>query len=192
MSAENNMPEPSQWLDLYGDRLFRYALARVRLDDVAEDLLQETLLAAIQGFSKFNQQASVYSWLVSILKNKIIDYFRKSKRELPLLDDAAMGEDLLEEQFDDVGHWQMNLVDWGSPDKCIQNQEFWTVFYRCRDRLPEAMARLFMLRLDGFSTEECCQLLDMANANQLLVALSRARMKLRQCLDVSWFASGGA
>ncbi len=141
MSAENNMPEPSQWLDLYGDRLFRYALARVRLDDVAEDLLQETLLAAIQGFSKFNQQASVYSWLVSILKNKIIDYFRKSKRELPLLDDAAMGEDLLEEQFDDVGHWQMNLVDWGSPDKCLQNQEFWTVFYRCRDRLPEAMAR---------------------------------------------------
>ena len=188
--TQTNLPAPEEWLSLYGDRLYRYALSRVRLEDVAEDLVQETLLAAFQGAASFNQQAAIGTWLIGILKNKIVDYFRKVKRELPLLDEADLGDDLIAHQFDEHGHWQVDLVDWGTPEKSLNNQEFWKVFYHCQSRLPETMARLFILRLEGVSTEECCQLLGFTTSNQLWVTLSRTRMKLRQCLELLWFEQG--
>lgn len=185
-----NALEPAHWLADYGDLLYRYAFSRVRSEAVAEDLLQDTLLAGLQAKATFNHQSSVSSWLVGILKNKIIDYYRKSKREVPFLTDADLGEDLINYQFDENGHWQVELVDWGTPENDFDNQAFWQVFQQCQLRLPEIMARLFMLRIDGVSTEECCQILDLSNANQLWVTLSRARMKLRQCLEMFWFEKG--
>ena len=185
-----NSLEPANWLADYGDMLYRYAFSRVRSEAIAEDLLQDTLLAGLQGISTFNHQSSVGSWLVGILKNKLIDYFRKSQREVPLLTDADLGEDLVAYQFDDNGHWQIELADWGTPEHCFNNQEFWQIFQQCQARLPEMMARLFMLRIEGVSTEECCQILELGNANQLWVTLSRTRMKLRQCLETLWFESG--
>jgi len=182
--------EPENWLNDYGDMLYRYAFSRVRSEAVAEDLLQDTLLAAIQGIEKFNGTSSISSWLVGILKHKIMDYYRKSQRESPL-SDSDLGEDLINYQFDDQGHWKVALTDWKTPEMTLNNDEFWQIFYQCQARLPDTMARLFMLRVvDGLPTEECCQLLGFKNANQLWVALSRTRMKLRQCLETHWFNQG--
>jgi len=182
---------PENWLNDYGDMLYRYAVTRVRSEAIAEDLLQETLLAGIQGVEKFNHNSSVSSWLVGILKHKIMDYYRKSQRELPLLSDTDLGEDLLAHQFDEQGHWKVDLADWAVPESALESKEFWQAFYHCQSRLPDTMASLFILRVvDGVSTEECCQLLGFKNHNQLWVALSRTRMKLRQCLEVHWFQQG--
>ena len=182
--------EPENWLNDYGDLLYRYALARVRSETVAEDLLQETLLAAFQGLEKFNHKSSVSSWLVGILKHKIMDYYRKSKRESPL-SDSDLGADLIHHQFDEHGHWKVELTDWKTPEMTLDSAEFWQMFYQCQSRLPDTMARLFMLRVvDGLPTEECCQILGFKNANQLWVTLSRTRMKLRQCLETHWFNQG--
>jgi RNA polymerase sigma-70 factor (ECF subfamily) len=185
-----NSLNPTDWLTQHGDLLYRYALLRVRSEAMAEDLVQDTLLAALQGITSFNHQSAVSTWLVGILKNKLIDYYRKSHHEVPLLTDADLGNDLLAYQFDENGHWQVELIDWRTPENCFSQQEFWQVFQQCQSRLPEIMSRLFILRIDGVSTEECCEILKLGNTNQLWVTLSRARMKLRQCLETLWFDKG--
>lgn len=179
--------DPAAWLHEYGDILYRYALIRVRSEPTAEDMVQETLLAGFQSFEKFTGQSSVKTWLIGILKHKIIDHFRKNQLTTSL-DDGEMGEDLLAYQFNDQGHWKVNLVEWVTPDQLIDDVQFWQTFHHCLARLPENMADLFMLRaMEGLSGEECCKVLNIATTNQLCVALSRTRMKLRQCLETNWF-----
>lgn len=100
-----NSLNPSDWLTDYGDLLYRYALSRVRSETVAEDLVQDTLLAALQGVKNFNHQSAGSSWLlVGILKNKLVDYYRKTQRELPLSTDSDFGDDVVAYQFDENGH----------------------------------------------------------------------------------------
>ena len=172
--------------------MLRYALQRVRSTAIAEDLVQDTLLAGIQSFSKFNGQASIKTWLVGILKHKVIDYYRKISRESPALSESDLGDDLLTYQFDDKGHWKASLVEWVTPDELLDNEQFWRVFAQCLSRLPENMGNLFMLRtVEGLSSEDCCKVLDYKSTNHLWVVLSRTRMKLRKCLEIQWFDKHG-
>lgn len=179
---------PDNWLHEYGDILYRYALVRVRSEPTAEDLVQETLLSGLQAFKNFSGKSTVRTWLIGILKHKIIDHYRKNRREITRLNDDETAEDVLAYQFDSQGSWQINLVDWATPDQNMHNEQFWEVFNHCISRLPKRMADLLFLRtVDGHSTEECCDLLGFTSANQLWVSLSRTRVKLRQCLDTHWF-----
>ncbi|ASF45109.1 sigma-70 family RNA polymerase sigma factor [Methylovulum psychrotolerans] len=185
--------DPAKWLDEYGDALYRYALLQLRSEPLAEDMVQETLLAAWQSFAQFNGQSSVKTWLIGILKHKIIDHFRKYRheRDSESLDNFDDDDALLAHSFDADGHWKIPLINWGTPDKALTDEQFWQVFYRCLARLPQDMADLFILRtVDGLSSEECCKLLAIATTNQLCVALSRTRLKLRQCLEAQWFDRG--
>ena len=147
--------EPETWLNDYGDMLYRYALLRVRSEATAEDLVQDTLLAGLQGFKNFTGQSTVRTWLIGILKHKIIDYFRKNRHETSTLSETDMGDDLLAHQFDEEGNWQVSLVEWATPDKSLDNEQFWQVFNDCLARLPKKMADLFVLRtLENLSSEE--------------------------------------
>lgn len=179
---------PESWLNSYGDMLYRFALVRVRSEATAEDLVQETLLAGIQSLDNFSGQSSVKTWLTGILKHKIIDHFRKNRYDIQSLNDVNLGEELLKHQFDDQGNWRSDLVEWATPDRSLNDQQFWKVFQQCLDRLPKKMADLLLLRtLGDVSSEDCCQVLGFTTTNQLWVTLSRIRMKLRQCLEVNWF-----
>jgi len=180
--------DPSKWLDDFGDALYRYALVRVRSEPVAEDLVQETLLAGLVSLDKFSGQASVKTWLTGILKHKIVDYFRKHSNEPVFISDFEDDDGVSAYQFDGQGHWQVDLIEWGSPDKVMDSDQFWKIFYHCLARLPQNMADLFTLRaVQGLSSEECCKVIGMASTNQMCVALSRTRMKLRLCLESQWF-----
>lgn len=180
---------PENWLNDYGDILYRYALIRVRSEAAAEDLVQETLLAGLQSLERFSGKSTVRTWLMGILKHKIIDYYRKHRREVASLDDDETAEDVLAYQFDQQGHWKVNLVEWGTPEKNLDDEQFWRVFNDCLSRLPQRMADLLLLRtIDGLATEECCILLGFETDNQLWVTLSRTRIKLRQCLETHWFS----
>ncbi|MDD5273254.1 MAG: sigma-70 family RNA polymerase sigma factor, partial [Methylovulum sp.] len=95
--------DPSKWLDDYGDALYRYALLRVRSEPLAEDMVQETLLAAWQSFAQFTGQSSVKTWLIGIMKHKIIDHFRKYSHETDSLDDFEDDDALLAHSFDEIG-----------------------------------------------------------------------------------------
>ena len=182
------MSPPDQWLDLYGDILYRYGLARVRDAGVAEDLVQETLLAALQARGGYAGQASERTWLIGILKHKIMDYFRKSSRDISqeYEDNIADADDSV--FFDSKGSWQDGVASWSSPDGALQEEQFYDAVQACLERLPPRLARLFVLReLDGMGNDEICRLLSISTMNNYWVMMSRARLQLRHCLDLNWF-----
>lgn len=179
---------PEDWLDEFGDILYRYALARVHSEHSAEDLVQDTLLAAFQAYDNFNGKSTLRTWLVGILKHKIIDHFRKRHHQLLPLNEQELGEDVLAHQFNQQDHWNINLIEWDTPDNILNNSDFTAIFRECVSRLPQKMADLLMLNtIGGISTEDCCKVLNFQTTNQLWVTLSRTRMKLRSCLDTHWF-----
>jgi len=186
--SKTHIPQPETWLTDYGDMFYRYALVRVRSESIAEDLVQDTLLAGIQSFENYKGQSTVKTWLTGILKHKIIDHFRSAKHQSVSLDESELGDDLLSYQFDDQGNWKTDLVEWVTPDQSIDNDQFWQVFNSCIDRLPNHLGDLFILRtLHGLSSDDCCKIMGHTSTNQLWVALSRIRMKLRLCLETRWF-----
>ena len=68
---------PNKWIDLYSDYLFNYTISRVSDREIAQDLVQDTFLAALKSMKNFKGEASERTWLISILKRKIIDHYRK-------------------------------------------------------------------------------------------------------------------
>lgn len=183
-----SLSNPAKWLDLHGDTLYGYARLRVRDEHLAEDLVQETLLAALKSQDRFAGNASERTWLIGILKHKIIDHFRKSSREsLQSLEEESLYKNI-ENSFDEQGNWQIEIADWSRPDKALEQEEFWKILGYCIERLPPRLGRLFVLReLDGVESKEICEVLNISTTNNLWVMLSRMRMQLRNCLDIYWF-----
>ena len=136
------------WVDEHGDCLYRYALARVRKPEVAEDLVQETFLAAVRGYEKFGGRSSVRSWLCGILKHKIIDHYRKAGRETSFTD-LEFFSDESSEKFVSLGFWKHDEGprEW-QPDasEVMQRSEFWQTMRACLGKLPERVASVFSLR----------------------------------------------
>lgn len=183
---KHEMSVPDQWLQLHGDVLYRYGVTRVRDPEMAEDLVQETLLAALKAKKNYAGQSSEQTWLIGILKHKIIDYFRKTSRDKTQEFDEGFtgGED---DYFDQQGSWKIDFSPWSKPDKALEQEQFMMTLQDCISRLPPKMAQLFVLReIDGMNTEEICELMSISTLNNFWVMLSRVRVKLRHCLDVNW------
>lgn len=190
--ARHSLSDPETWLDAHGDALYRFALQRVREPALAEDLVQDTLLAALRAQAGFAAQASERTWLVAILKNKIIDHYRRASRECPLpehLDPDEAVDTLFRDEPD--GHWVEPPSSWPRPDTALEQAEFWRVFQECLDALPDRQSRAFVLcEIDGLTTEELCKLFGASTSN-MWVLLHRARLRLRGCLETRWFAPHG-
>ena len=136
--------DPAVWVDEHGDYLFRYALFRMRDRQRAEDAVQETFLAAIKAKDSFTGKSSVRTWLVGILKHKVIDHYRKTSRESSL--DAVEDPDaLIERSFNRREHWARGgpvPSSWGrKPDQAMEDGEFWQAFSDCLKGLPEKTGR---------------------------------------------------
>ena len=182
----HELSSPDQWLQLYGDILYRYGISRVRNVDVAEDLVQETLLAALKAKENYAGQATEQTWLIGILKHKIIDYFRKSSREHNQDDDNHLVEKG-DDYFNQNGRWQVDFSHWNKPDKSMEQEQFMLTLQNCLSNLSPKMAQIFVLReIDGLKSEEICEMLSISTTNNLWVILSRTRMQLRHCLDINW------
>ncbi|MDA8095619.1 MAG: sigma-70 family RNA polymerase sigma factor [Betaproteobacteria bacterium] len=179
---------PESWLSEHGTALYRYALAQTRDEHRAEEVVQETLLAALESRSRFAGNASVRTWLISILKHKLIDLFRREARETPLDDpDDPEGTDaLFDERFNASGHWREQLAEWGNPEELLERNQFLEILQRCLDALPKRLARLFWLReVMEENTETVCQELSITPTN-LWTMLYRTRLRLRECVDQNW------
>ncbi len=184
--------DPTVWVDQYGDCLFRFAFMRLRDETLAEDLVQETLLAAIQSLDKFGGGASERTWLTSILKHKIIDYFRKNSKQIQLTDEDTDLSDFdhffkRDDEWD--GHWRINLrpVEISeTPESILERAEFREVLQGCLSVLPVRVASVFTLReMDGLTGEEICEILSLSSSN-FWVIMHRARMQLRTCIEFKW------
>jgi len=184
---KNGLSPPELWLSLYGDILYRYGLARVRDAEIAEDLVQETFLAALKAKEKFAGQSTTQTWLIGILKHKMIDYFRKASREQAQEYDDSYSSNNDDDYFDQQGSWQVDLSHWSKPDKSMEQEQFMTVLQGCISKLPAKMAQLFVLReFDDMKSEEVCELMSISSMSNFWVMQSRTRVQLRHCLDINW------
>ena len=182
--------DPSKWLDCHGNYLYRYALVRVRESALAEDLLQETLLAAVGSYPGHAGRSSERTWLVGIMKHKVIDYFRRAARtaqfQLLLQNDDQI--ECFEESGPWRGHWREDQAPVSWPIHDLESREFWETFEHCLSQLPHQMSIAFTLReIDGLSSTEICEILNIT-PNNLWVLLHRGRTNLRNLLETNWFS----
>lgn len=171
------------WVDAYGDALFYFALARVKDRETAEELVQETFLAALRSQTRFKGLSTEKTWLFSILKHKVIDHFRRSKATF-FIDDVFDHPDDMDRYFRENGGWEFRPGPWHvDPQAAHDTKEFLDYFYRCLAGLPQRTADVFVYReIDGLSTEEICQLFDISASN-CWTMIYRARVLLRKCLE---------
>ncbi len=185
------MPLPgTEELESLRPYLLRYALLQLRDRDSAEDVVQETMLAALEGRARFAGKSTAKTWLTGILKHKIIDLLRRRQREEPLVTDEDGHEaDVVDAMFQADGHWLTTPADWGNPARALEDKRFREAFALCTKAMPLRNARVFMMRevLD-MSSSEICEALDITPAN-LWVMLHRARLSLRACIEIKWGAA---
>lgn len=176
-----------QWLEEYGDALYRFARARVASRELAEDLVQETFLAAVEASTTYRGESSVGTWLVSILRRKIVDHYRRVPGPTlaePMPTDFAGNPVNL---FTPDGRWREVPSEWHAPEGRLEKQEFWLVLEGCLEKLPGPLALAFRLReLMGLEMNEVCESQKQSAAN-VRVRLHRARLLLRACLERHWF-----
>lgn len=181
--------EASRWLDEYGTVLYRFALRRVGTPEVAEDLVQETFVAALRSADRFEGRSQVGTWLTSILRNKITDHMRKLGRERKHAEhDRAAQEPAI---FNN-GKWLIGLRAWNTDAmSSAETQEFWVMLETCLEKLPEKLKAAFRMRdVEQLEMNDICSALDITSTN-LSVRLHRARLLLRDCIDRNWFATEG-
>lgn len=177
---------PNNWIKNYSDYLFNYTITRVNDREIAQDLVQETFLAGLKSKDNFKGQASERTWLVAILKRKIIDHYRKinsnkGKAEVRMTynSDSETEGDWLEERVGDVH--EKNAED------SIENEELGIAIHNCLDKLPEKQAKIFKMKtLLNYETEAICNEMDITASN-LWVIIHRARTAMANCMEDNWF-----
>ena len=177
-----------EWLNLYGDALYRYAMFRVQNSFTAEDMVQETLLAACGSHQNFSGKSSIKTWLTGILKHKILDYYRKFPLEQndDNLDEFAAGSGGM---FDEKEKWKIKPEDWKrDPKNVFEQKELMAVITACIEDLPTKLSLVYRMReLEGATTHEICACFGLGDGN-CWVILHRARLLMRRCLEINWFA----
>jgi len=183
------MDDPHGWLEAHGDYLYAFAYSRLHDDELAADMVQETLLAAWRGKQGFQGASSTRTWLVGILKHKITDHIRREIRQRELNERA--GNDPTSSYFDHRGRWQEAPQRWDlDPERLLDNGTLQKALHDCVRRLPIKQRRVFQLReIAGEDSRDICKELDITSTH-LHVLMHRARLALRQCLERHGFAGG--
>ncbi len=178
---------PKMWLKLYGDLLFQYALARVNDRSVAEDLIQETFFSALKGLDGYKGEASEKNWLFAILKNKIIDHYRKRTTDQAVFyNPGAEGSE--EEWFNVEGQWAENRIpnDWNAAENPAERKEIQRIILWCRDHLKTVQQQVFTLKyLEDLDSDAICKVLNISSSNYW-VLIHRARLQMRDCVEKNW------
>ncbi|WP_439519926.1 sigma-70 family RNA polymerase sigma factor [Hydrogenophaga sp.] len=184
--------DPSFEQQVFDLRLYLLKFARLQLRNEAwaEDAVSETVLAAIARPQAFEQRSQLKTWLVGILKHKIIDALRHHRREVSssAASDDEQADPLEDMAFRADGHYAEKPADWGDPEQDLNSRQFFAILEACTEKLPAVQGRLFLMRewLE-LSSEEICKELSLTPTN-LYVQLHRARLRLRECLELNWFA----
>jgi RNA polymerase sigma-70 factor (TIGR02943 family) len=184
----DDTPDPEQWVDRYGDLMYRFVLSRVSDSETAQDIVQEALVAAIQAYKRFQGKSSLKTWLIAILKRKVVDHYRRTDGRVSYVD-VDIAADHIGHQFDEGGHWRVQPNPWTvNPEAVYQQKEFLDVLYGCLADMPHRLAEIFMLReFEGLDTQAICERLKITDTNSW-VMLYRARMYLRDCLEANWLS----
>jgi len=189
LSDEKHIPklDPDQWVKEHGDYLFSFAISRISSREVAEDLVQETMMSAFQAKEKFRGDSSERTWLISILKRKVIDHYRKQSRNPEVLSDTTS---FFYTGGSQAGSWDKEHAPTSWDQYRIDDEDeegLLKVIQYCISLLPGKMQNTFSMKtLDEISTEEICKELGISESN-LWVLLHRARLQLRECVERQWY-----
>lgn len=179
-------PEFAKELERQRSYLMRVARLQLRDTALAEDVVQDTLAAALTARDGFTGKSSVKTWLTGILKHKIVDTIRRAARDNTLVPDPMAEAEEFDALFDATGHWKEPPAAW--PEGSLEQKQFFAVLEECLSRLPAKTAQAFMMREHmGFETDEICKELAVTPTH-CWVLLYRARMALRECLQMNWFS----
>ena len=187
---------PENWVDQFSEEFFRFAMYRVKNHEVAEDLVQETFLSGLKSLDKFRRDCPEKSWLYNILRNKIIDHFRKkTNQEIKQSSSPVESEDdsfyhqFFQKDGKMAGHWMDASApqSWDiSADQILEREEFMQFLMLCMSLLPETWSKVFSLKnIDDYTTKEICKELDITPSN-LWTIIHRAKLQLRGCLEKRW------
>lgn len=174
------LEEVSQLVEEHGDVLYRYARWRVNSHEVAEDLVQSTFTSVLKDWQSFRRESSVKTWLISILRHKLIDYYRKKKPESieDIPEDITMAAKAAEESSEMVQDAESIRLN---PEEILENKELRITLRECLDNLQERFRQVFVIRdLENKSTEFICENLNI-NPTNFSVIMYRVRMQLRDC-----------
>ncbi len=173
------------WVELYSDSMYSWALQKTSSKETAEDIVQETFLAAVKSFDKFEGKSTPKTWLFSILNNKINDYYRDRIRK-----PSISNSEFFESFFDNVDHWYEKETPqpWNEETgHLLDNAEFQSILKDCMKKLPENGLSAIQLKYqDEKKSELICQELNITITNYWQL-LHRAKLQLRKCLDLNWF-----
>jgi RNA polymerase sigma-70 factor (TIGR02943 family) len=186
MTEQKHTLNTNKWIDNYADYLYNYSISRVNNSDLAKDLVQDTFFAGLKSAKNFQGKASERTWLVSILKRKIIDHYRKINSKKG----QAEVRMSFYEDGENEGSWLEERVpqSWdNASEKKIENEELRNQLELCINKLPEKYAMVFRMKtVQEFETEEICKELGITSSN-LWVIIHRARTQLRKCMEDNWF-----
>jgi RNA polymerase sigma-70 factor (TIGR02943 family) len=183
---------PSQWVTLYADYLLRYATYRLNDVERCRDLVQDTFLSALKAKDQFQGNSSEKTWLTTILKNKIVDEYRKQNRK-PI--DELVSEDTTEGTFfgaEDSMHegwranqvpkfWEHNVLD------RLEEKEYHAVLQYCIRKLKSNHAEILMEKfMAESSSEKICKDFGISKSNYWVI-LHRVYLQLRKCLELNWY-----
>lgn len=180
-----NRVDPEKWVDRYSDYLFNYTIVRVNDREITNDLVSETFLAGLKSMKNFKGEASERTWLISILKRKIIDHYRRIN--------SSKGKAEIKMDFpndDNEGEWLeekvADLSDMTAEDQ-MENRELGLAILECMDQLNEKQAAIFRMKtIEEMDTDTICNEFDISPSN-LWVIIHRARTSLAKCLEKNWF-----
>jgi len=184
---KNAKANPNNWVNLHGDYLYNYAYSRVQSKETAEDLVQESFISALKSINSFRGDSSELTWLIAILKRKVIDYYRKLSRKKETV--ASQFSTPFQENGDFEGHWILDRgpKDWQiKHDDPMRQSEFIFILEICIAALPEKWRSVFVLKvMEEIKSEEVCKEIGCSSSN-LWVILHRARLQLRECIENRW------
>lgn len=185
MDTTNSTATIKCWVELYSDSMYSWAYHKTSNKETAEDLVQETFLAAVQSFTKFKGDSNPKTWLFAILNNKINDHYRSSFRK-PTISDTTIFETL----FDSNDQWkpEQRPQQWADDTgHLLDNDEFQQTLQNCMKKLPENWFSAIQLKfMEEKNGETICQELGITPTNFWQI-LHRAKLQLRKCLELNWF-----
>ncbi len=187
MELSRNQKLATEWVNEYANMLYQYVIKRVKDNHIAKDLVQDTLLSAWKNIENYTGEASVKTWLFTILKNKIIDHYRKSSNRIT--EELSNTETEQAIFFDSADHWHKKAfpMDWGTRTQhSIETKEFYLILTKCKNKLKEIQAAVFNLKyMEDLSSKEICKELNITESNYW-VLIHRAKIQLRYCLESNW------
>ncbi|MEP6713083.1 MAG: sigma-70 family RNA polymerase sigma factor [Ferruginibacter sp.] len=179
--------EPHLWIDNYADYLYSYAMYRIKDEEMARDLVQETFLAALEKTDQFEGRSSEKTWLTAILKYKIIDVYRSRPKAFSAMDlPEALGSKTF---FQEDGHW--NVED--RPEEFgieqvnkIEHKEFESILLKCMQKLPALWMTIFNMKfMEDEHAAKICSQMKLSSGNYWVI-IHRAKINLRACLQKNW------